>query len=387
MSASYGLRPLIHQKSNVCILLPSTEKANPYCYTNSYPEVSLKGYNCGTSSNAVYLILLTPTSQAQIASSLSGVAASLRYSLSHTTITNGAQLTAINEEIASLTSAAAVIATESVGEGALNEDSASASESDVTFSWSQPAQPSLPDASALSSPAVVSSLESNFPSPSSSSSSSSSSQGLPPSIIAAIAVPTVVGAIFFAALTVFLILCIRKRNRRRRDSHNPAIGPYTSPYQQPPNNGNAYAYPDTYGVNKDFRAHSQNGVSPSHPSMSAVSPSFAGGGSPHPVAVAEMEGTDPYLAATNRYQQQYQQQQGSPARSPARSPAGSPALNRENLDALSKSGSQPRHSDELARERRLSGDGTTAVPEPSVAGRTNWTTDSFNVAGGRRGGY
>ena len=65
-----------------------------------------------------------------------------------------------------------------------------------------------------------------------------------------------------------------------------------------------------------------------------------------------------------------------------------PTLNRENLYAMARSSSGgPRRSDELARQRRLSEDGTTVIPEPSVAGRTNWTADSFNIAGGRRGGY
>ena len=67
-----------------------------------------------------------------------------------------------------------------------------------------------------------------------------------------------------------------------------------------------------------------------------------------------------------------------------------PTLNRENLQAMARSSAGgSRGSDELARQRRLSEDGNTAVPgpEPSVAGRTNWTADSFAIAGGRRGGY
>ncbi|MCJ1327245.1 hypothetical protein MMC10_003913 [Thelotrema lepadinum] len=192
---------------------------------------------------------------------------------------------------------------------------------------------------------------------STSSNTQSQSQSLAPGIIAAIAVPSAVGAIALAGFIVWLVFYLRRRNRRRRAWQNPMVGPYTQGGQQPP----ISTYPDTYAVNKDFASPTTvRQLSPSNPSMSVVSPY------PSSPGAGELNG----------------------AHGPQSAGYHSPGLNRENLDALSATspsgGGNPRGSDELARGRRLSDDGTTAIPEASVAGRTNWTADSFNVMGGRR---
>ena len=192
--------------------------------------------------------------------------------------------------------------------------------------------------SSSSGPASSSSSSSSSSSASSvSSSSSSQPSSLSPAIVAVIAVLSVVVVALLAALTTFLILRVRKRNRARLASGTPLVGPYTQ--TSPP-----FVQPQT---------------SSSNPSTSIASPYSLPSPYPPP-AIPEMEGYDYTFHR--------------------------PALNGYNLDAISRS-SGPRGSDEIARERRLSEDGNTAIPEPSVAGRTNWTTDSFNIAGRRRGGY
>ena len=337
----------------------SSDQFAPDCFTNTFPSASLSGFGCGSGAVIVDTVLPTFSGQAQVASSIIGAAASLKSVVATETATDDSDVTAILEEIDSLTSEAAFIATASITPGAANMGTAAVTESDVVVSWSRPADPSFQSIPFFTSPSGSAPTNNNNNNNQDQSSSTSPSPGLPPGLIAAIAVPTVIGAVILAALTVLLILCIRKRNRRRRAAQNPAIGPYTSPYA-PPSAGNAY--PDTYGVNKEFSVHSHNVVSPnSNPSMSVISP--WSGSSPYPSGTAEMDGYGPHSVYY------------------------SPGLNRENLDALSRSGSGPRRSDELARERRLSEDGNTAVPEPSVAGRTNWTADTFAVAGGRRAGY
>ena len=302
----------------------STDALYPYCYTNTFIEHSLHDYGCASEILEDGTVYPTFSGESSLESSLEAAVDSLLSHVGQSSVTEDNEVaTSLLSELASLTSEASFGGGAGGGAGATNT------------------------------------LNSG-PSPSSfSTSSNAQSQSIAPGIIAAIAVPSAVGAIALVGFIVWLTFYLRRRNRRRHAWQNPIMGPYTQGGgQQPPMN----TYPDTYAVNKDFASPTTvHQLSPSNPSMSAVSPY------PSSPGAGDLE-----VSSHGRHS----------------SANHSLGLNRENLDALSASSpsgaGEPRGSEELARQRRLSDDRSTTVPMQSVAGRTNWTADSFNIMGGRR---
>ncbi|KAI4141560.1 MAG: hypothetical protein LQ340_007606 [Diploschistes diacapsis] len=321
-----------------------TDNLEPYCVTNIFTSPNLRGYACDSTPGTVSIdptYFGEPSQSAYISyaeASFNAVAATSEVVVFSASISNGV-----------------VVPPSTAGETSPTEN----------YNVHNPS-------TTISSAAA---------------SSTSSSSTLAPSLIAAIAIPSVIGILLLAAGTFFLILYLRKRNRRHAGAaQNIITGPYTHvpPYTHSDGSGHGSAfrspYPDAYAMNmtKEYPLHSYSQLSspPQPPSFPSSSPFDSPHSSHGPMR-------SPYSYGSDREEVEAQYRMYG---------HGRPGLNRENLDALSGSGSGsgggvggggPRASEELARSRRLSDDGeveTVAAgpeaeaevelesePEPAVA--------------------